>query len=59
MKPGQTIPVDGIVIEGNSSVDQSKLTGESIPVEKSICNKVIAAASNKSVSFKIKTEKNR
>lgn len=34
IKPGQSIPVDGVIIEGSSSVDQSALTGESIPVEK-------------------------
>ena len=55
VKPGQTILVDGIVIEGNSSVDQSALTDESIPIEKSIEDKVIAATSNKSGAFKIKT----
>ena len=57
VKPGQTIPVEGVFIEGNSSVDQSALTGESIPIEKSVGDKVIAATSNESGAFKIKTEK--
>ena len=43
IKPGQSIPVDGVIIEGSSSVDQSALTGESIPVEKNVGDKVIAA----------------
>lgn len=57
VKPGQSIPVDGVVIEGNSSVDQSALTGESIPVEKTVGDKVIAATTNKSGAFKIETQK--
>ncbi len=57
VKPGQSIPVDGIILEGSSAVDQSALTGESIPVEKHIGDKVIAATINKSGFFKFKAEK--
>ncbi|MBU3219521.1 heavy metal translocating P-type ATPase [Clostridium algidicarnis] len=57
VRPGQSIAVDGIIIEGSSSVDQSALTGESIPVEKNIGDKVIAATINKTGSFKFKAEK--
>lgn len=57
VRPGQSIAVDGIIIEGSSSVDQSALTGESIPVEKNIGDKVIAATINKAGSFKFKAEK--
>ena len=47
VKPGQRIPVDGIIAEGNTSVDQSAITGESIPVEKEPGDEVIAATINK------------
>lgn len=57
VRPGQSIPVDGKIIEGSSSVDQSALTGESIPVEKNIGDKVIAATINKTGYFKFKAEK--
>ena len=48
VRPGERIPVDGIVIEGRSSVDESMLTGESLPVNKSTGNAVIGATVNKS-----------
>ena len=51
VRPGQSIPVDGEVVEGLSSVDESALTGESIPVEKGPGDKVVAASINKSGSF--------
>ena len=51
VRPGQSIPVDGVVVEGNSAVDESALTGESIPVDKGPGDKVAAASLNKSGSF--------
>ncbi len=47
VRPGERIPTDGIVIEGRSSVDESMLTGESLPVNKAISNAVIGATVNK------------
>lgn len=52
VKPGQSVPVDGIITMGNSSIDESMLTGESIPVEKKAGDKVIGASINKSGYFK-------
>jgi len=46
VKPGQNIPVDGIIIKGQTSVDESMLTGESLPVDKSVEDKVIGATMN-------------
>lgn len=57
VKPGQSIPVDGIIVEGSSSVDESALTGESIPVEKQKGDQVIGASINKSGSFKFEALK--
>jgi Cu+-exporting ATPase len=57
VKPGQKIPVDGVVVDGNSSVDESMVTGESIPVEKKAGDKVIGATINKTGSFKFKATK--
>ncbi len=57
VKPGQKIPVDGIIIEGHSSVDESMITGESIPIEKTKGDNVIGATINKTGSFKFKTTK--
>lgn len=54
IKPGTSIPVDGIVIEGISSVDQSSITGESIPVEKTIDDTVVSGTINKNGFLKIK-----
>jgi Cu+-exporting ATPase len=47
VKPGERIPVDGVVIEGRSTVDESMLTGESLPVNKAVGSKVIGATVNK------------
>lgn len=57
IKPGQGIPVDGIIIDGNSSIDESAITGESIPVEKNIGDKITSGTINKSGSFKMKATK--
>jgi Cu+-exporting ATPase len=54
MRPGEKIPVDGEVIEGSSAVDESMLTGESIPVEKRPGNEVIGATLNKTGSFRFR-----
>lgn len=52
VKPGTKIPVDGEIIEGSSSIDESMITGESIPIDKSIGDLVIGATINKQGSFK-------
>ena len=57
IKPGMRIPVDGTVLDGISSVDESAITGESIPVEKAPGDKVIGATINKSGSFVFRAEK--
>ena len=51
VRPGQSIPVDGEIVEGVSSIDESALTGESLPVDKAPGDKVAAASINKSGSF--------
>ena len=51
VRPGQSIPVDGVIVEGASAVDESALTGESLPVDKGVGDKVAAASINKSGSF--------
>ena len=57
VKPGQKIPVDGVIIEGMSSIDESMITGESIPVDKSLGDLVIGATINKQGSLLIKASK--
>ncbi len=57
IKPGEKIPVDGFVKDGHSSVDESMITGESIPVEKTVSSKVIAGTVNKTGSFTFKATK--
>ena len=57
VRPGEKIPVDGEIIEGYSSVDESMLTGESIPIEKNIGDKVVGASINKMGTFKFKATK--
>lgn len=57
VKPGGKIAVDGVVVEGHSSVDESMLTGESIPIEKKPGDPVVGASINKTGSMKYKAEK--
>jgi len=51
VRPGEKIPVDGVIIDGHSSVDESMLTGEPMPVEKKVGDEVVGATLNKSGSF--------
>ncbi len=51
VRPGQSVPVDGVIIEGASAVDESALTGESLPVDKGVGDKVAAASINRSGAF--------
>jgi len=57
VRPGEKVPVDGIVVEGSSSVDESMLTGESIPVEKQVASGVIGATINKLGTFRFRATK--
>ncbi|MCG2793632.1 MAG: copper-translocating P-type ATPase [Weeksellaceae bacterium] len=57
VKPGEKIPVDGQITEGHSNIDESMITGEPIPVEKKIGDKVTSGTINGSGSFLMKTEK--
>ncbi|MBN1643591.1 MAG: copper-translocating P-type ATPase [Dehalococcoidales bacterium] len=57
VKPGERVPVDGIVREGYSSLDESMITGESIPVEKKVGDEVIGATINKTGSFRFEAAK--
>ena len=59
VKPGEKLPVDGEVIEGATAVDEAMLTGESIPVEKTVGSKVIGASINKTGFIKSKATKVR
>src|SRR5574340_809402 len=57
VRPGEKIPVDGVIIEGRSTVDESMLTGESLPVSKSPGDQVIGATLNKQGAFKFEATK--
>ncbi|HZK18893.1 MAG TPA: heavy metal translocating P-type ATPase, partial [Clostridia bacterium] len=54
IKPGESLPVDGVITEGQSSVDESTLTGESLPVEKQVGMNVSAATINQAGAFRFK-----
>lgn len=57
IKPGEKIPVDGLVLKGNSSIDESMLTGESMPVEKNVGDGIIGATINKNGTLTFKATK--
>lgn len=57
IKPGESVPVDGVILEGNTSMDEAALTGESIPVEKQPGDSVIAASVNKAGYVKVRAAK--
>lgn len=57
VRPGQRIPVDGVVTKGSSFVDQSALTGESMPVEKQVGDRVMAASVNQAGAFEMRAER--
>lgn len=57
VKPGAAIPVDGVIIEGSTSVDESAITGESIPTEKNVGDSVISATINKAGAFTFRATK--
>lgn len=57
VKPGEKLPVDGEIIEGSTAIDEAMITGESIPVEKTVGNEVIGASINKTGFIKYKATK--
>ncbi|OGO27684.1 MAG: ATPase P, partial [Chloroflexi bacterium RBG_16_52_11] len=57
IRPGDKVPVDGVVIEGESSVDESMITGESLPTKKNVGSNVIGATINKTGTFKFRATK--
>jgi heavy metal translocating P-type ATPase len=57
VKPGEKVPVDGLVVKGNTAIDESMVTGESLPVEKKIGDRVIGATVNTSGAIEMKAEK--
>ena len=59
VKPGEKIPVDGVIVEGSTAVNEAMLTGESKPVTKKVGDKVIGGSINGEGSIVVKVEKNR
>ncbi len=59
VRPGKRIPVDGVILEGYSSVDESVLTGESIPVEKKAGSEVVGATINKTGGLQVSSHERR
>jgi len=57
VKPGESFPVDGVVLEGKTTVDESMLTGESIPVEKGQGDQVIGGDAEQAGSYKVRGDK--
>jgi Cu+-exporting ATPase len=57
VRPGDRVPVDGVLIEGASAIDESMVTGESLPVEKTVGDRVIGATMNASGSFVMRAER--
>ena len=57
VRPGEKLPVDGIIVSGNTAIDEAMLTGESIPVEKTVDDEVIGASINKTGSFQYRATK--
>lgn len=57
VRPGEKVPVDGVIVEGSSAVDESMLTGESMPASKKMGDEVIGATINKTGAFKFRTTK--
>ncbi len=57
VRPGEKVPLDGVITEGHSSIDESMISGEPIPVEKNIGDRVIGATVNQTGSFVMKTER--
>ncbi len=57
VKPGQKIPVDGIIVDGHSAIDESMLTGESMPVDKAVGDEVVGASLNKTGAFRFRATK--
>lgn len=57
VRAGESVPVDGTILDGNASIDESAITGESIPVDKQTGDKVIGATINKSGYFQMRADK--